>query len=351
MSATQYDFRDNQGLMDLEQIARDKIAPDYKENLRNAVLTGNFLSYVQLAGACTPECVETMTIGELRNTKVNEAGDQFIDLKAAQKVLFGRFGICRPTIGQPRKLALPIQVTYTKGQFDSEPSKPCISSGRHRLMALLILLSAAGFADYEIDEIPVRITSCVVTSNEDFAMIMEANNQSRAQKARELANHKLVASSITTNDIHELLDAASSIANAVNKQAILFAQAVSLQCQGNVERDTVFAVAKGAYTSVKSTDVKNAKHLKELYLAGNRAELASITEYVAAQVEDVYRDALVAGISVADINRLTREELARRTARRLSLVEPVFKTQEERDREKLADLEAKAAQLKRQYSA
>ena len=103
----------------------------------------------------------------------DRAGDQFIDLKAAQKVLFGRFGICRPTVGQPRKLALPIQVTYTKGQFESEPSKPCISSGRHRLMSLLILLSAAGFTDYEIDEIPVRITSCVVTSNEDFAMIME----------------------------------------------------------------------------------------------------------------------------------------------------------------------------------
>ena len=342
MSSSKYDFRDYTNLVELEIVARDKISPDHREVIRNAVKTGNFSSYAQLPGACRPECIETMTIGELRNTKSNETGDQFIDVKAAHKVLFGGYGICKPTIGKPRALALPIQVTYTKGQFDNEPKDPCISSGRHRLLSLCILLSACGLSDYEIDEVPVRITSAVVQDEKDFAMIMETNNQSRVQKSRELANHKMVALSITTNDLDQLLEDAQGVYGMISKQGPVFAQAVTLQSEAKVERDTVFAAVKSAWTNVKQADKENGKRMRELFSPGSTTELSDVAEYVAGAVASAYDNALQQGATNAEINRVFKETLAVALATRISVVVPVYKTKEERDREALATLEAKA---------
>ena len=350
MSATQYDFRDNSNLLELAAVASDKITAEYREVLRNAVKTGNFASYAQLPGACAPECVEYMTIGELRGTKNNESGDQFIDPKAAHKVLFGTYGICKPTTGPARALALPIQVTYTKGQFDHEPTSPCISSGRHRLMALCILLNACGLSEFEIDEVPVRVTTCVVRDEKDFAMIMETNNQSRRQSTRELANHKLVSLGIVTNDIDELIENASVVYGKVARHAETFAQAVALQTDARVERNTVFSAVKSAYTNVKSADKSNAPVMKELFAPGNNAELQSQTEYVASEVGAIFDNAMQPGLTGSEVSRAFKEGLAGLLAQRLGVVAPVFKTKEERDRESLQTLEAKAAALKNTYN-
>ena len=350
MSKTQYDYRDNSSLIELAAVANDKLTADYREVLRNAVKTGHFASYAQLPGACAPECVEYMTIGELRNTKENESGDQFIDVKAAHKVLFGTYGICKPSAGPARSLALPIQVTYTKGQFDDQPTKPCISSGRHRLMALCILLSACGLSEYEIDVVPVRVTTCVVKDEKDFAMIMETNNQSRRQSSRELANHKLVSLGVVTNDIDELIENVSVLYAKSARQAETFAQAVALQTDALIERNTVFAAVKGAWSNVKSADKINGPTMKELFAPGNTSEFGTVSEFVASEVGSIYDQALQQGVTGGEINRTFKENLAALIATRLAVVAPVYQTKADRDRESLASLEAKAAQLKNTYN-
>lgn len=351
MSATRYDFRDTAALVELYELACDKLNADYRETLRSAVRTNNFADYVQLQGNCRPECIELMSIGELAETKTYEHSAQFIDIKAAHKVLFGSYGIVKASNGPARRLALPIQVTYTKGEFDGAPHSPIITSGRHRLLSLQILLNACGLTQAEIDAVNVRVTSCVVKDEKDFAMIMETNNSSRRQSTHELSVHKLSSFHVTTNDLEELLDGAATVSGKSSQHGAVFAQAVALQTEAQVERSLVWAAVKGAYVAVKSADKENRKPLADLFLDGAREDLAEVTEYVASEVGTAFDESVRESLTQGDAKRLLREKLARVIAKRVRVTEPVFPTVEERDRKRMEELEAKAAELRNRYNA
>jgi hypothetical protein len=350
-TTVRYDFRNNEELLELYQLACDKLNTDYRETLRSAVRTNNFAEYVQLHGNCQPECIELMTIRELAETMRNEHSAQFIDKKALHKVLFGPYGIVKASSGPARRLAIPIQVTYTKGEFDPVPHKPIITSGRHRLLALLILLGACGLTEEEIDAVPVRVTTCVVRDEKDFAMIMETNNSSRRQSSQELSVHKLSSFSVTTNDLEELLDNAASVAGKTSQHAAVFAQAVALQTDAPIERTLVWAAVKGAYVAVKGADKENRKPLADLFLPVSREDLSEVTQGVAEEVGDAFDEALRDSLTQADAKRLLKEKLAHVIAKLVKVAEPVFPTAEERDRKRMESLEAKATELRNRYNA
>lgn len=351
MATPRYNFRDTASLVELFELACDKLNADYRETLRSAVRTDNFSEYVQLHGNCRPECIELMTLGELAETKQYEHSAQFIDVKAAHKVLFGTYGIVKASSGPARRLALPIQVTYLKGEFDDAPHSPIVTSGRHRLLALQILLSACGLTQDEIDATPVRVITCVVRDEKDFAMIMETNNTSRRQSTHELSVHKLSSFHVGTNDLEELLSGASSVASKASQHGAVFAQAVTLQTEAPIERTLVWSAVKSAYVAVKSADKENRKPLADLFSPGAREDLSEVTEYVADEIGGAFDEAVRESLTQADAKRLLKEKIASYIARRVKVTAPVFATVEERDRRRMEELEAKASELRNRYNA
>lgn len=181
-------------------------------------------------------------------------------------------------------------------------------------------------------------------------MIMETNNQSRVQKSQELANHKMVAMGLTTNDLDVLIDSAHLVSSAVAKQANTFAQIVTLQCDAKVERETVFGGVRSAWSAVKSADKENSPAMRSLFLEENKDQLVGVASFLADEVAGAYDRALEGGPVASDVKRLFKEKLATRLAQRLNVIVPVFKTKEERDREAVVNLEAKAAQLRNTYN-
>jgi hypothetical protein len=161
----------------------------------------------------------------------------------------------------------------------------------------------------------------------------------------------LSAFSVTTNDLEELLDGASSVANKSSQHGNVFAQAVTLQCSAPVEREFVWTAAKGAYVSVKGADKENRKPLADLFLDSGREDLAEVSEYVANEVGSAFDESIKEGLTQTDAKRLLKEKLAVILARRVRVTEPVFPSAEERDRKRMETLEAKATELRNRYNA
>lgn len=351
MSATVYDILDYPGFQDLLARATKDISQDYAATIRDASRTGNFSLLVQVGANCDAECVEVMTLGELMDTKANEHGEQFIDCRAAEKVLFGKYGICKPSNGQPRRLALPIQVTFTKGSFDPLPHSPTISSGRHRLICLYMLLRAAGLSDQEIRSVKVRITSLVAPSIEDFAMVMEAANMSRTQSTHELDVHQMTSLKVQTNEVSAFYDSLPAVANRKGMHSKLFAQATRLAYKGQIGADRVYSAVKSAWTDVKGVDKENAVKLAAAFLPENLTKLQRHAEYLAGEVDRCYSAAIRETEQPGDINRILKENLARELAALLEATAPVYPTQVEVEKQRLEKLEAKAEALRAALAA
>lgn len=123
--------------------------------------------------------LRSFTLAELADSAENEVTPQSVDPDAAEDILFGRYGLIRKTGGgRADRLMEDIEVAYIKDVAAGTTTGPIITSGRHRTLALQIMLKAAGINGYR--DFKVRCSVINVGSQEQVQdRIISANTGSR----------------------------------------------------------------------------------------------------------------------------------------------------------------------------
>lgn len=330
MTNRPYDIREVQCGDDLITELTGIMSEDYKSSIKQVVSTGSLPDFLQLPSATEPEL---MSLGDLAATGKNEDAEQFIDERALRKVLIGRYGIAQSTQkGQEAcRLGLPIQVCYRRPPYTSQLTKPIISSGRHRLLAMQALLLAAGVAWSEIEKAMVRITTVVVADDKQFSQLMENNNTSRSQSQHELKVHSLSGKGIPTGDTETMLEFAYRATDATT-QTEFFSQLVALLSHGGSDPSFAFTVAKTAWSHVKKANMADKSYIREIF--ADQSELSRVAEAVARAIPKASREAQENPL-VRNIATPVARALSVTLANELRITVPEFPSEEEEARLRL----------------
>lgn len=153
-------------------------AKKVRAKLVRAITEGNFVGAFQIA---KPESGRMMTIGELCDSYVHESTAQDLDPKAIDKVLFGTYGLIKKAgTGAFDYLMEDIEVGFIYDPFSGTNTGPIITSGRNRLVALQVMMHAAGMTQQAIDNVPIRVSVVQCGSMQQIqARIISANTGSR----------------------------------------------------------------------------------------------------------------------------------------------------------------------------
>lgn len=123
--------------------------------------------------------LRSFTFGELADSAINEVTAQSVDCNAVNDILFGRYGLIRKAGGgRAEYLMEDIEVAFIRDLIAGTQIGPIITSGRHRTLALQILLEAAGVKGFR--DVKVRC-SVIELENQDQIQerIISANTGSR----------------------------------------------------------------------------------------------------------------------------------------------------------------------------
>lgn len=133
----------------------------------------------------------TLSLGELSSSAENETGIQYIYPKRVKHVLLGTHGIAKGY-----KLSNEIQVCYHRDLAGELDPHFVISSGRHRLTALILLLQHLGI---KWEKQRIIVSTKVVADEREFKQVIMDANDSRKMKGAETRNHKLGARGVETH--------------------------------------------------------------------------------------------------------------------------------------------------------
>lgn len=217
----------------------------------------------------------TMTLGELAATANHEKATQYIYPDRVERCLFGPHGIAKGY-----RLSNDIQVTYFREQRSGKLSPlPIISSGRHRVTSLILLLQSLSIP-WEKQEI--RVSTRVVTSQADFEQLIFDNNDSRVMKAAEKGNHKLGALGINTASLEAFYNDPTNSVKHLRNTALCnraFAAACRFEADGRTsyECDTISSRVSGAFNQVEKASPENKQFLRCM-VTGNGPDFEDMTK-------------------------------------------------------------------------
>ena len=119
------------------------------------------------------------TLGELADSATHEVTAQSVDDGAVHDILFGRYGLIRKAGGgRANRLMEDIEVAFIVDAMTGTKIGPIITSGRHRCLALQLMLKSAGVMGYR--DIKVRCSVINATSQAEVQdRIISANVGSR----------------------------------------------------------------------------------------------------------------------------------------------------------------------------
>lgn len=164
-----------------EQLSRAKGgAAELQKKIRQIANSGaNLTRELQIVKPDGGSALRSFTLGELADSAEHEVTGQSVDPEAVNDILFGRYGLIRKTGGgRAQHLMEDIEVAYIKDVAAGTTTGPIITSGRHRTLALQILLKAAGMAGYR--DFTVRCSVINASSQEEVQdRIISANTGSR----------------------------------------------------------------------------------------------------------------------------------------------------------------------------
>jgi|TARA_R100000149_G_C5872005_1_gene135913 hypothetical protein len=155
-----------------------------------------------------------LTIGELCDSYKYETVAQQIDPKAVSDILFGSDGLIRKKGGgRFPYLMEDIEVAQVQtGVFTFEG--PIISSGRNRLLALQIMLYAAGAPEEHISNCNIRVNFVKMNSHEELQRrIISANTGSRTFSRSEIREREGARNGVlfvTKDEIKRTIDCATN---------------------------------------------------------------------------------------------------------------------------------------------
>ena len=183
---TSYEVKNYPELQPLVEKAKEHLGSDRKfvEKLSESVFHNTFDVNHQIIKDVKPRKIK---IGELCQSYKYETTIQQIDPKSVNDILFGSDGLIRKKGGgRFPYLMEDIEVAEVKtGTF--EVDGPIISSGRNRVIALQILLQAAGATEEQIKNCEVRVNLVKMNSHEELQRrIISANTGSRTFSRAEI---------------------------------------------------------------------------------------------------------------------------------------------------------------------
>lgn len=135
----------------------------------------------------------TLTLGELAASREHEKGQQFVNPEDVKRVLFGVAGLAKDN-----KLSNEIQVCYFKDLAGELDPRFIITSGRHRLTAIIMILQALGI---KWEKQRITVSTKVVNSDQEFAQLIRLANVSRHMSGAEIRNFKLDGKGVITADV------------------------------------------------------------------------------------------------------------------------------------------------------
>ena len=135
----------------------------------------------------------TLTLGELAESRANEKGQQFINPDDVRRVLYGVAGIAKDN-----KLSNEIQVCYARNLAGELDPSFVITSGRHRLTAIIMILQSMGI---KWEKQRITVSTKVVNSDAEFAQLIRLANVSRHMSGAEVRNFKLDNKGVRTCDV------------------------------------------------------------------------------------------------------------------------------------------------------
>lgn len=210
----------------------------------------------------------TFTLGELAATATHEKAIQYIYPKRVQHVLYGPHGLAKG-----HKLSNDMQVCW-KRTLGVLETTPCITSGRHRLTAIILLLQHLGIP---WEKQRVIVSTKVVNTDAEFAQLIFDNNDSRKMNQAEKRNHKLGALGINTATEEAFYtDPSNSVRRA---RTNVCPQAFGAACRFRADdrpqayQDTLYQYAAGAYAKLRDVSRENRVIMRDLIqLPHNTAE-------------------------------------------------------------------------------
>jgi hypothetical protein len=228
---------------------------------------------------------EVRTLGDLAASRSNEHAQQFLYPTAIKKILFGKYGIAKG-----RKLSSNIEVTYRRDRETGEPTDMVITSGRHRVTAIIALLQFLGINKWADQK--VMVICKVVDSDAAFAQLIETANDSRKMPRAELQVHGLTKSGVRTARPEEFY---ATRTNATASQyAHLFAKAVQFDMAGQpqVVQDSVVSMVGSAWNKVFNVCPENRTSMK-LLISGAQQEqqLRDAARFIAENAMSFISDA------------------------------------------------------------
>lgn len=147
--------------------------------LKEVTSTGSLEHGFQVKKPDGGSALRSFTFGELADSAANEVTAQSVDCNAVNDILFGRYGLIRKAGGgRAEYLMEDIEVAFIRDLIAGTQIGPIITSGRHRTLALQILLEAAGVKGFR--DVKVRC-SVIELENQDQIQerIISANTGSR----------------------------------------------------------------------------------------------------------------------------------------------------------------------------
>ena len=135
----------------------------------------------------------TLSLGELADSASHETGIQYIYPKRVKHVLLGTHGIAKGF-----KLSNEIQICYMRDLAGELDPHFVISSGRHRLTAIILLLQHLGI---KWEKQRIIVSTKVVSDPREFKQVIMDANDARKMKGAETRNHKLGARGVETHDV------------------------------------------------------------------------------------------------------------------------------------------------------
>lgn len=259
-SPNSYDPSGNEELDEIRLRLNSKpLDPQWASRIKDAAGKKHFPLELQFE-TVAPEKQVYYTLGDLAATAQHEKATQYIYADRVAHVLFGPHGIAKG-----HKLSNDIQLCWFRKLDGVLDSMPVITSGRHRVTAIILLLQHLGIP-WERQKI--MVSTKVVSTENDFAQLIFDNNDSRKMKQAEKRNHKLGALGVNTASEEAFYnDPLNSVRHA---KPSVCAQAFAAACRFRAAdkpiefQDRLYMYAAGAYNKLLGASKENREFMRSL---------------------------------------------------------------------------------------
>jgi hypothetical protein len=242
----------------------------------------------------------TLTLGELAASRANEKGQQFVNPDDVKRVLYGVAGIAKDN-----KLSNEIQVCYRRNLAGELNPAFVITSGRHRLTAIIMILQTLGI---KWEKQRITVSTKVVNSDEEFAQLIRLANVSRHMSGAEVRNFKLDNKGVITADAEGFYRTVRL--SRKPECAAAFAAACYFEAEDKPLEFTVKlrAYAAGGYTKLVNGTPEQREAATSLICGeGNVQRLRELAQQTVADLVTVIDEAKLAYPDLYDHIRVPRQ--------------------------------------------